>query len=250
MMRRAIGKKKNRKGEIWVSAIIYTMVAVLALVIIMNTGIPLLTELKDRSVFEKVKGIMLDLDMKITEIANQGEGSQATLSFEIRDGEMKFRDNKIIWEIETKSEIVSPRTSTKLGNLIISSNANVRTYQMADYYVMETEIKNDTFRVVANRLGSKTNPVYFNTSQIIENISFNGVDMPGTFTFNLNGNMSSAAGVGYIEMLPGGNHTNVGKARIVAHMDTNFSQYDLVFVLNSYADFVAVNIKNVKIKNG
>ncbi len=240
----------KKKGEIWVSAIIYTMVAVLALVLILNTGIPLLTELKDRSVFEKVKEVMLDLDKRITEVANQGEGSQATVSFEIRDGEMKFRNDQIIWELETKSEIVSPRTSSRIGNLVISSNANVRSYELNDYYVMETEIKNDTFKVVGNKLGSKENLVYFNTSQIIENVSFNGENMEGVFTFNLNGNISSARGLGYVEMVPHGNRSNLGKAKIIAHMFTNFSDYDLVFTLNSYADFLQVQVKDIRIRNG
>jgi hypothetical protein len=241
---------RKMKGEVWVSAIIYTMVAVLALVLILNTGIPLLTELKDRSAFEKVKEVMLDIDKRISEVASQGEGSQTTIAFEIRDGEMKFQNDQIIWEMETKSEIVSPRTSTRLGNLVIASNANVRTYELNNHYVMETEIKNDTFRVVANKIGSKENLVYLNTSHILENVSFNGVNMDGDFVFSLNGNTSSMKGLGYVEMVPDGNRSNIGKGKIIAHMFTNFSDYDLVFTLNSYSDFLQVQIKNIRIRNG
>ncbi len=240
--------RSNKKAQVWVSAIIYTLVAILALVLILNTGIPVLTEMKDRATFEKTKDIMQDLDSQITEIANQGIGSQATVSFDIKEGEIKFQNNQLVWEIETKSEIISPRSSTKSGNLIIASNANVRTIETDDFFIMESYIENDTFRFAANKKGSKDNHVAFNVSQIVQNISYNGNNMNGDFVFSLNDEQSSKNGTGYIEMVPSGNNTNLGSARIIAHMDTEFAYYDLVFTLGSYADFVTVNVKNIEIK--
>lgn len=238
----------NKKSQIWISAIIYTMVAILALVLILSTGIPLLTELKDRAVFEKVKDIMVNLDQQISEIANQGEGSQAIVSFEVREGEIKFEDNQFVWEIETESEIISPRTSQILGNLIIASNANIKTFDTPNYYRLQTNLKNDTFNAVFNKRGSKNSWTYFNTSQIIENISFNGIPMDGTFTFTLNDDPNSAKGTGYTYMIPSGNNTNQGHAKVIAHMNTTFAEYDLEFSLGSYSDFVAVKVKNINIK--
>src|SRR3989344_6932850 len=113
----------KRKSELWVSVIIYTLVAVLALVLILNTGIPLINDIKDRAVFSRIRDTMIELDRHIRSIAGQGEGSQATVSIEVRDCELHFQDNEIIWELETESKIISPRTSTTIGNLIISSNA-------------------------------------------------------------------------------------------------------------------------------
>ena len=240
--------QRSNKAQIWVSAIIYTLVAVLALTLILNTGMPILSEFKDRSVYEKVKNIMLDLDEHITEIANQGEGSQASVSFDIKDGKVKFENNEIIWEIETKTEIISPRSSTKLGNLIISSNANVRTYDLTNFHVMETNIKNDTLSIAINKKGSASNWVNLNTSGLIQNISYNGNNMNGNFTFNLNNNASSAVGNGYTYMKPNGNNSNLGSAEVIAHLNTSFAEYDLVFRLESYADFLIVNVKNLVIK--
>ncbi len=239
----------NKKSQIWISVIIYTLVAVLALVLILNTGIPILTEMKDRAVFSKIKEIMLDLDGHITEIANQGEGSQATVSFEIRDGEILFSDNQLIWELETKSKIVSPRTKTVFGNLIISSNANVRTYELNDSYIMNTTIEDDSFSVKINKKGSSSNWDYYNTSDIINYIQYNDNQIDGSkFNFNLNDNITSARGTGYIELIPSGNNTNLGKAKVVAHMNSTFATYDLEFTLESYSDFLTVRIKNFEPK--
>ena len=239
----------RKKSQIWISVIIYTLVSVLALVLILNTGIPILTEMKDRAVFSKIKDVMLDLDRHITEIANQGEGSQATVSFEIRDGEVIFTDNQLMWELETKSKIVSPRTKTVLGNLIISSNANVRTYELSDSYMMNTTIEDDSFSVKINKKGTVSSWEYYNTSEIIEYIQYNDYQIDGSkFNFNLNNNITSARGTGYTEMVPSGNNTNLGRAKVIAHMNSTFAVYDLEFTLESYSDFVTVKVKNFEHK--
>ena len=239
----------RKKSQIWISVIIYTLVSVLALVLILNTGIPILTEMKDRAVFSKIKDVMLDLDRHITEIANQGEGSQATVSFEIRDGEVIFTDNQLMWELETKSKIVSPRTKTVLGNLIISSNANVRTYELSDSYMMNTTIEDDSFSVKINKKGTSTSWEYYNTSEIIEYIQYNNYQIDGSkFNFNLNNNITSARGTGYTKMVPNGNNTNLGRAKVIAHMNSTFAVYDLEFTLESYSDFVTVRVKNFEPK--
>lgn len=241
--------KLNRKSQIWISVIIYTLVSVLALVLILNTGIPILTEMKDRAVFSKIKDVMLDLDRHITEIANQGEGSQATVSFEIRDGEVLFSADQLIWELETKSKIISPRTKTVLGNLIISSNANVRTYELSDSYMMNTSIEEDSFSVKINKKGTSSSWTDYNTSEIIEYIQYNDYQIDGSkFNFNLNNNITSASGTGYIKMVPSGNNTNLGRAKVIAHMNSTFAVYDLEFTLESYSDFVTVRVKNFESK--
>ena len=38
---------------------------------------------------------MLDLDSHITDIGQQGEGSQASVALEVQDGEIKFEFEKI-----------------------------------------------------------------------------------------------------------------------------------------------------------
>ena len=240
---------KSKKSEIWISAIIYTLVTILALTLILNTGIPILTEIKDRAVFERVKEIMLDLDKQIMEIARQGEGSQASVSFEVKDGQIRFHNNQLIWEIKTNSEIISPRSKTRLGNLILSSNANVRTIETEDYYIMESYIQNDTFRVAILKKGDASSWETYNISDIIHNISYNENNMKGKFIFSLNNNATSSENItGYTRMDPPGNNTNLGSARIIAHVNSNFANYDLVFTLGSYADFLTVNVKNIEIK--
>ena len=239
----------KRKSQIWVSAVLYALIAVLALVLILEAGLPIMERMKDRATFTKVKDIMLNLDKHIQDVANEGEGSQRIISLDVKDGELSFNNNQVVWEMKTKQKIIDPRTSTSIGNLIITSNANVITYETPLYHTMSTGIENDTFEVRVNRTGSRTNWEEINTSKIIDYISYNGVKMNGTFSFSLNNLAGSTFGNGYTELIPGGNRTNLGRAKVVAHINSSFAQYDLEILLESYSDFISTKIKNFEAKN-
>jgi hypothetical protein len=240
--------KTNKRGEVWISAVLYTLIAVLALVLILEAGLPILERLKDRATFTKTKDVLLNLDKHIEEVANEGEGSQRIVSLEVKEGNLRFTNNQVTWEMETKNQLVDPRTSTTVGNLIITSNANVNTYETEDSYIMETNIENDTFAVKVFKRGSRSAWVDINTSDLIDYVSYNGVKMNGTFMFTLNNDPDSALGNGYTEMIPSGNRTNLGRAKVVAHVNSSFAEYDLELVLESFTDFVSTRIKNFEAK--
>ena len=70
--------------------------------------------------------------------------------------------------------------------------------------------------------------------------------MDGIFRFKINSNDTSAQGIGYTELLPSGNNTNLGRSKVIAHMDSGLGSYDLEFIMESYADFLTVKIKNFR----
>ncbi len=238
----------KKRAEVWISVVIYTLVAILALSLLLGTGLPILNEMKERTVFSKTKEIMLQLDTHLTELTNQGEGSQSTLSFEIRDGKVLFEDDELIWEIEAKSPIVSPRTTSVLGNLIISSNANIRTYDTGSSFILSTTIKDLPFTVNITKIGTKESWQPINTSKLINYIDFNGYRTNGTFSFNINQEELSSYGTGYTMMVPQSNSTNLGRAKVIAHINNTFAEYDLEFTLESYTDFLIVKMKNFEPK--
>ncbi|MBU0757736.1 MAG: hypothetical protein KKF44_06720 [Nanoarchaeota archaeon] len=239
-----IKRSRKKKAEVWISAILYTLVATMALILILEAGVPILERLKDTTTFTKTKEALLNLDEHIQAVANEGEGSQRVVNLDIKDGKLSVVDNQIVWEFETKSRIVDPRTSQNIGNLVITSNANVRTYETEDNFVVQTSIKNDTFTVRINKTGSEENWQEINTSNLIDRMSFNDNILDGTFSFSINNVPESTIGLGYTMMVPPGNNTNLGRAKIIAHVNSTYAEYDLEFTLESYADFLITKVKN------
>lgn len=238
----------NKSAEVWISVVIYTLVAILALSLLLGTGLPILNEMKERTIFSKTKDIMLQLDSHLTDLTSQGEGSQSSISFEVRDGKVLFENDELIWEIEAKSPILSPRSSSKLGNLVISSNANIRAYETDSSFLLTTTVKNLPFSVNISKIGSKSNWQPINTSRLINYIEFNGNKTDGTFGFQITDAESSSIGTGYTIMTPAGNSSNIGRAKVIAHINNSLAEYDLEFTLESYTDFMIVKLKNFEPK--
>ena len=68
------------------------------------------------------------------------------------------------------------------------------------------------------------------------------------FSFSINDNSSSTEGTGYTKLVPSGNNTNLGRAKVIAHINSTYASYDLELVLESYADFITVKVKNFEKK--
>lgn len=235
----------KKKGQIWVSVILYTLIATMAVVLILQGGLPILNKLRDRATFEKMRDVMVTLDKNIVEVINEGAGSQRKVAIELKEGKVVVADDTIFWEFTTDNEIMAPRTSTVLGNLIISSNSNVHTIDNGTYYILQNTIENDTFKVKINKIGSEDNWEPINTSGLIEYVSLNNERMDGKFNFSLNGDPDSTWGYGYTQLVPAGNNSNLGRAKIVAHINTtSVYEYDLEIILESYADFIVAKIRN------
>jgi hypothetical protein len=250
--------KTGKKGDVWISAILYIVIIVVAIALILTAGTPIINQMRDKISFTKARDTMLNLDNHIQDIASEGQGSQRIVPIEVGKGKLKIENNQIIWEIDTDSQIMSSRTKVDIGNLYITSNANVRatTYEAGENgsFILQTELgatetkSGDIFLVNISKLGNETNWVSIDTSSLINYISYKNNTLPGTFSFTLNDNATSAYGTGYTKLIPAGNNTNIGSAKVIAHINSDYAEYDLEITLDSYADFITTKIKNF-IKN-
>lgn len=240
----------KKKSQVWISAILYILIAAIAMVIILQVGIPLLNKMKDRTTFERSKNVLSALDQQITEVASEGQGSQRVIAIEIREGNIIVddSDNKLKWQLETKTEVIEPRTSLEIGNLKIYSNIEVDTSESKDEY----NVSNSRIRVIFDRFEDGS----IDIDNIIKNLFYIDQEtleekkVAGNFNFNLCSE-DAKTGEGFAEMSPPGNNTNIGSAKVIVHMidsDTSAGcgkSYDIEFVLDSEADFIKTRIVNL-----
>lgn len=245
----------QKKGDIWISAILYVVIIVVAIALILNAGTPIINQMRDKISFTRARDTMLNIDKHIEDVASEGRGSQRVVPIEIGKGKLKVKNSELVWEIETDSKIVSSRTKVDIGNLYIVSNANVQATTYNDFYILQTElgatdkISGDIFLVNISRLGNETNWVSIDSSQLINYINYRNNEIAGTFSFALNDNLSSSSGNGYTRLIPSGNNTDLGRAKVVAHINSSYAEYDLEIILESYADFIITRVKNFEKKS-
>lgn len=229
----------GKKGAIWISAVIYVMIAVVVMVIVLEAGLPLIKGLSERSAFTKIRETLSGLDSQIRQIASEGQGSQRVVPIEVFDGEFKVEDQKVRWKLETENKIVEPNSRVALGNLVIASNVDVDAREVGSFFVVE----NSRIRVNFSRVGSPSAFEPINTSQIVNSIYYkdNNAQSAGVFTFFVN-NSNSLSGNGYTSLENSG--TGLTSASVRAHVNNSAMSYDIVLSLDSKADFFRAGIEN------
>lgn len=131
----------NKKGDIWISAVIYIAIGIAILTLVLSAGLPLIDKIKDRNVFLQTKNVMNELDNTVREVNREGFGSRRTPVIKIDKGEFRIisddgndgtdTDNKIIWTMNTKTMFSEPGYTVKEGNLnIITEQLPTKDYSI------------------------------------------------------------------------------------------------------------------------
>ncbi|MAG16140.1 hypothetical protein CMO88_03700 [Candidatus Woesearchaeota archaeon] len=235
--------RSNKKGVIWVSTVIYVMIAIVVMVIVLEAGLPLIKGITEKSAFNKIRDTLVLLDKQIQQVASEGQGSQRVIPIEITDGELSVKNQKLRWKLETGTQLIDSRTRTELGNLVIASGVDVDAELVADYFI----VQNSRIKINFSKIGSSSNFTRINTSTIINNIFFkdSNVQTNGTFTFFVN-DSSSINGTGYTSLEDEG--TSLTSASVKAHVNNSLVEYDLILTLDSKTDFFRAAIENYKQK--
>jgi hypothetical protein len=232
-----------RKGVIWVSAVIYVLIAVVVMIIVLEAGLPLIAGLNEQSAFNKISDSLVSLDRQIQSVASEGQGSQRVLPLEVSDGEVLFTDNKLRWKLETANKIVEPRSRVELGNIVIASDVDVSAAERGSFYILENA--HLIVNITAN--GTASNYSALDTTQLVQYIHYkdNNARTTGTFSFFVN-DSTSAIGTGYTALEKSG--TGLTSASVKTHVNNSAMEYDLYIILDSKADFIRASVRNFRQK--
>ena len=135
-----------KKGQIWVSAILYLALGLIIIGLILGIAMPLVNKMRDRNKFIQTKTLLVDLNENIVAVINEGPGSKRFLSpFTIDKGKLYLavpdEENTLIsiiyWEFETKSEIVAKDVVFNEGDL----SYKLRETDIAGDYVITATLK-------------------------------------------------------------------------------------------------------------
>jgi len=123
----------KKKGDIWISAVLYLGLGVLALTLILAAGMPLVQKLQDRNVITQTKNLMSTVDENIRAVTNEGPGSRRFLDpFEVRQGDLYVESNRVRWELKTSVKLLESGITLKEGSLTLAENET----NIVDEYLM------------------------------------------------------------------------------------------------------------------
>ena len=113
-----------KRGQIWISAVLYIALGVILITIILAAGVPLVEKLRDRNTFLQTKELMYIIDDNIRIVATEGAGSKRFLSpLNIDKGELIIdeKSDEIAWRTKTRYKAMESGTDFREGALVLSS---------------------------------------------------------------------------------------------------------------------------------
>ena len=118
----------NKKGDIWVSTVIYIALSIVVLTIVLLAALPLIQKLKYRNVTVQTKNILFQMDKNIREVVSSGPGATRVLSPVIIDaGVLNFdtAGSTIKWTLKTSDAFAEPGILKQEGSVYTIVNERI-----------------------------------------------------------------------------------------------------------------------------
>ena len=240
--------KKSKGIEPLLAGALYVAITLATITIIVQVGNPLIKNIQDSIAIDQAKEMLANIDRTIREVAAEGKGSTRILPIEFKRGKLVIDEvtNQIVYELNTKVEVVSPGTRREIGNLFITSNTDVDVTSNATHIIM----KNSHLKALIKKIGSPTAQTEVNLSKIIEGVEFNlGEKEQATFNGSvdilIDNNATKSIGTGYTIAEKEG--TDLAEGTVLARVDNSYLTYDIFITLRS-GDFLEIRAGNFTTK--
>lgn len=125
----------RKRGQIWISAVLYMALGVVILTIILAAGVPLIQKMKDKNTVTQTKNMFFVLDENVRGVLNEGPGAKRYLSpFEVRAGEFYVNTDKdlLTWKITTTAKLIEPGIEMSEGAVKMQSTKTL----LVDEFIM------------------------------------------------------------------------------------------------------------------
>ena len=110
---------KNRRGQIWVETIIYTLIAFALIGLVLAFVKPKIEEIQDKGIIEQSISVLEDINLIIKTLGDPG--NQRIINLGISKGIFSIDggNNKLFFEIESRYIYSEPGRNVTIGNIIV-----------------------------------------------------------------------------------------------------------------------------------
>lgn len=122
---------KNKRGQVWVETVIYTLIAFVVLGGVLAFAKPKIEELQDESTIEESVNMLEQIDQTINEISpTTGNRRKVTLSINKGNFQINSPQDKITFNMETSYQYSEPGQTIEQGPVKIKNNQVGETYRL------------------------------------------------------------------------------------------------------------------------
>ena len=122
--------EKNRRGQIWIETVIYTLIAFVLIAALLGVARPKIEQLQDKTIIDQSLGIMKDMHKILSEISDGGSGNKRVIEVKINRGslEVQGENDTLFFEIESTYMYSEPGTEIEDGNIVVNTRKRGENY--------------------------------------------------------------------------------------------------------------------------
>jgi len=110
---------KNRRGQIWVETIIYTLIAFALIGLVLAFVKPKIEEIQDKGIIEQSISVLEEIDLIIKTLGDPGNQRVVNLGISKGIFNIDGGNNKLFFEIESRHVYSEPGKNVTIRNIIV-----------------------------------------------------------------------------------------------------------------------------------
>lgn len=110
---------KNRRGQIWVETIIYTLIAFALIGLVLAFVKPKIEEIQDKGIIEQSISVLEEIDLIIKTLGDPGNQRVVNLGISKGIFNIDGENNKLFFEIESRHTYSEPGKNVTIRNIIV-----------------------------------------------------------------------------------------------------------------------------------
>ena len=124
-----IKKSGDRRGQVWVETVVYTLIALTIIGIFITFAKPKIEEIQDKAIIDQSIVMLDDINEIVLSIAQGGAGNQRVIEIGIKKGTLEIDgiNDQVIFELEGKHTYSEPGDDGQPGPFINIGNILART---------------------------------------------------------------------------------------------------------------------------
>ncbi len=138
-------KVVNKKGQVWVETVIYTLIGLAIIGLVMAVALPKINQKKDEIIIEQSIEALGNIDDKIYEV-QRAAGNRRVVDLEIRKGVLiiDMEEDTISWVLDSSFAYSEVDTSVPLGRISVTTRVgNPWEIELMMNYNMDLQYESD-----------------------------------------------------------------------------------------------------------
>ena len=112
---------ENKRGQIWVETVIYTLIALILIGLVLSFVKPKITEVQDKSVIQQSISTLNEINNVVTSIAAEGPGNKREVDVSLGEGMLMIDgvNNQLVFSLQSTYQFSEPEKNVSYGNIVI-----------------------------------------------------------------------------------------------------------------------------------